>query len=231
MKVLSTKKYESIITWTPSGKAFSIVEPRAFVSTVLPEEFKSAKYASFTRKLHRWGFLRHYRGEEAGAFYHDLFQRDNPQLVDKMTCYKPESQSQSSVKGVRKELTKQKPAAKATMSPPKQMMASAFAAVRPPFPMQQLGQQPMSMSDSLNMAIEIEVSRRLQERMQAAALTRQNLALLNQSSLAMPWNPISGPINGNLQAQLLLKLKDREEQAASLLEKTPSTNIRGAKTA
>lgn len=113
------------------------------------------------------------------------------------------------------------------MSPPKQMMASAFAAVRPPFPMQQLGQQPMSMSDSLNMAIEIEVSRRLQERMQAAALTRQNLALLNQSSLAMPWNPI----NGNLQAQLLLKLKDREEQAASLLEKTPSTNIRGAKTA
>ena len=227
MKVLSTKKYESIITWTPSGKAFSIVEPRAFVSTVLPEEFKSAKYASFTRKLHRWGFLRHYRGEEAGAFYHDLFQRDNPQLVDKMTCYKPESQSQSSVKGVRKELTKQKPAAKATMSPPKQMMASAFAAVRPPFPMQQLGQQPMSMSDSLNMAIEIEVSRRLQERMQAAALTRQNLALLNQSSLAMPWTPI----NGNLQAQLLLKLKDREEQAASLLEKTPSTNIRGAKTA
>lgn len=224
MKVLSTKKFESIITWTPSGKAFSIVDPKAFVSTLLPQEFKSAKYASFTRKLHRWGFLRHYRGEEAGAFYHDLFQRDSPQLVDKMTCYKPESQS--STKGVRKELTKQKPSAKATMSPPKQMMPSAFATVRSPFPMQQLG-QPMSMSDSLNMAIEIEVNKRLQERMRAAALTRQNLALLNQSSLAMPWNPI----NGNLQAQLLLRLKEREEQAASQLEKTPSTNIRGAKTA
>ena len=88
MKVLSNKEYRDIITWMPSGESFSIIKPKQFVSDVLPEFFKSAKYSSFTRKLHRWGFMRHYRGEEAGAFYHKDFKKDRLDLVEQMSCHK-----------------------------------------------------------------------------------------------------------------------------------------------
>jgi HSF-type DNA-binding len=88
MKVLSSKEYNHIISWLPSGKSFLIHKPKAFTVEILPEHFKSAKYSSFTRKLHRWGFMRHYRGEEAGAFFHDDFLKGRIDLVDKMTCYK-----------------------------------------------------------------------------------------------------------------------------------------------
>ena len=90
MKVLSDKRNADVITWMPSGESFSILKPKLFVAKILPTEFKTAKYSSFTRKLHRWGFVRHYRGEEAGAFYHKDFQRGNLELVEKMACHKAE---------------------------------------------------------------------------------------------------------------------------------------------
>lgn len=93
MKVLSTPEFSEIIAWTPSGKAFNILQPKAFVASILPDHFKSAKYSSFTRKLHRWGFMRHYRGPEAGAFFHKHFRRGRMDLVEKMSCYKPAAPS------------------------------------------------------------------------------------------------------------------------------------------
>lgn len=93
MKVISQKEYTDIITWLPDGKAFTIVRPKAFVAEILPGFFKSAKYSSFTRKLHRWGFQRHLRGEDAGAFFHKLFLRGRLDLVEKMTCHKLDESS------------------------------------------------------------------------------------------------------------------------------------------
>lgn len=61
MKVLSKKENNDVIAWTPDGKSFLIVKPKAFVADILPNHFKQAKYSSFTRKLHRWGFQRHLR--------------------------------------------------------------------------------------------------------------------------------------------------------------------------
>ena len=89
MKVLSNKEFSDVIAWTPSGKAFNILQPKLFTATILPQHFKSAKFSSFTRKLHRWGFMRHYRGPEAGAFFHKHFRRGRMDLVEKMTCSKP----------------------------------------------------------------------------------------------------------------------------------------------
>jgi hypothetical protein len=93
MKVLSMKKYSHIIAWTPDGKSFTILRPSVFASEILPKFFKDSKYASFTRKLHRWGFQRHLRGPETGSFFNQNFQMGRPDLVDKMTCFKrpPES--------------------------------------------------------------------------------------------------------------------------------------------
>jgi len=89
MKVLSNKEFTDTIAWTASGKAFNIIQPKLFTSNILPGHFKQAKYSSFTRKLHRWGFMRHYRGTEAGAFFHKHFRRGRLDLVEKMTCSKP----------------------------------------------------------------------------------------------------------------------------------------------
>ena len=72
-----------------------ILQPKLFCAQILSEEFKSAKFSSFTRKLHRWGFIRHYRGQDAGAFYHKHFQKGRIDLVEKMSCYKPISGSTS----------------------------------------------------------------------------------------------------------------------------------------
>mmetsp|Transcript_3857 Transcript_3857/g.5245 ORF Transcript_3857/g.5245 Transcript_3857/m.5245 type:complete len:507 (+) Transcript_3857:203-1723(+) len=48
----------------------------------------ACKYPSFTRKLNRWGFRQVSRGPDAGAFHHDLFHRDKPELCLKMVCQK-----------------------------------------------------------------------------------------------------------------------------------------------
>jgi hypothetical protein len=88
MKVLSDEKFSHIVTWMPSGKAFSIVKPKAFEVEILPDDFKSAKYSSFTRKLHRWGFMKCHKGDETGAYYHKDFQKDRLDLAEKMTCIK-----------------------------------------------------------------------------------------------------------------------------------------------
>jgi len=84
MKVLACKEFTHIIAWTPSGLAFDILKPRAFTKEVLPVHFKTAKYSSFIRKLHRWGFVKHYhdKHEESGTFCHKNFQSGRLDLAE-----------------------------------------------------------------------------------------------------------------------------------------------------
>eukprot|EP00978_Attheya_sp_CCMP212_P041238 scaffold233774_cov49-Attheya_sp.AAC.3 len=74
------------VVWTPDGLHFLIISPREFVSNVLPKYFKQTKFASFTRKLNRWGFRRISSGPNVGAYCNNLFQRDNPGLSLQMRC-------------------------------------------------------------------------------------------------------------------------------------------------
>ena len=83
MQVLSDDEYSHIISWMPSGKSFVILRPKAFVTEVLPSNFKSAQYTSFTRKLARWGFVRCEEG--TGEFHHPKFRKGRFDLVEKMT--------------------------------------------------------------------------------------------------------------------------------------------------
>ena len=186
MKVLSTRRYNDIICWTPDGKGFSILRPKAFADNILPKYFKEAKYSSFTRKLHRWGFQRHLRGVDTGAFYHKNFQRGRLDLLDLMTCYKPRETSaraagklpKSSRISSQSQSTQQSPS-----MPPVDMIAQAQA-IRARQQQAQFMGIPPSLGDvseeTLNAAIELEVSRRLQERIEAASLSR--LAMIQQAS-------------------------------------------------
>jgi hypothetical protein len=184
MEVLSRKEYADIIAWTPSGKAFNVINPKEFTAGILPSHFKSAKYSSFTRKLHRWGFIRHYRGEEAGAFHHKYFQKDRLELVEKMTCFKEGEKSYASPK--QEEKTEGLAPRQIPMN-----TRDSLADVLPPLPssfMSNMSRWPVNPSmqqngimnapNDLNAAIEMEVSRRLKERVSAASMSRDALAMM-----------------------------------------------------
>lgn len=294
MKALSDKKNAHIVTWLPSGKSFSILKPKLFVAQTLPEYFKTAKYSSFTRKLHRWGFMRHYRGEEAGAFYHRDFQRGNLDLVEEMTCYKSEPPKSAATivsvaeklgnpvavvampfdapmpMGALKPVHVAKPiatrpsefnvcprvnsttvavAAMAPLTPmiaPMRISAAAFAAHSALSPMPMAPQLTTSTAataaalntDRLNAAIEQEVNRRIKERINAIALSRQAFAIsaLRQQQLM---TPIAHSYS-QIAAALMLKKHAGSITATSPPGPTapaptpagaPPTNIQGARTA
>lgn len=183
MKVLSMKEFRHIIAWTPSGKSFSIIKPKLFTAEILPTYFKSAKFSSFTRKLHRWGYMRHYRGPEAGSFFHKDFQRGQLEMAEKMTCYKPETLRRSA---------KKPKAAKSRKS--EQKASEAMAANV------NINAQKAAMDTEL--AIELEVARRLRQRMDAATISQQaqlvamqqqqKLQALQMPSFATPLGAAAG---------------------------------------
>jgi HSF-type DNA-binding len=208
MKVLSQSEYSDIISWLPDGKSFNILKPKAFVAEILPDHFKQAKYSSFTRKLHRWGFQRHLRGEEAGAFYHNLFQRGMPDLLDKMTCYKSSDMIKHSLPLNNRENV---------ASSEKYGMFDDFQLVNKSLHQKECSQEKLhhasvmqgdlqhkmqtcskSFSNSaessvsrLNAAIELEVSRRFKERSSSINFSRQNLPIMQQPHFPVSNNDLT----------------------------------------
>ena len=75
---------EDAAAWLPDGKSFVVVNPELFCNEILAKAFKETKYASFVRKLHRWGFVRLTSGTGTDCFYHPLFQRNKREMVGKI---------------------------------------------------------------------------------------------------------------------------------------------------
>lgn len=99
MQMLSAGQFEHIISWTPDGLSFVVKKPSLLVDEVLPLYFKEVKYTSFTRKLHRWGFVKILRGKELSAYLHKNFQRGNLRLCEQMHCSKTSGLTSSHVCG------------------------------------------------------------------------------------------------------------------------------------
>jgi hypothetical protein len=73
MEILSNEELHDIISWLPHGKSFFVKNRERLSAEVLPKYFDhGAEYRSFTRRLLRWGFKRVPRGDEVGAFYHQV---------------------------------------------------------------------------------------------------------------------------------------------------------------
>jgi hypothetical protein len=81
MEVLDRPDMEAIITWMPHGRAFVVLQPQQLRDNVLPRFFKQTKFMSFTRQLNLWGFKRITKGDDSGAYYHELFLRGRPRLA------------------------------------------------------------------------------------------------------------------------------------------------------
>lgn len=233
MKVLSQPEYADVIAWLPDGKSFTIVKPKAFVADILPGQFKEAKYSSFTRKLHRWGFQRHLRGEEAGAFFHKLFQRGRLDLVEKMTCYKADQgkvplSSGASLRPVSLRdpiMARQgQQMNRSVQMPPQQQSLTMPDHFRQPMhaPSQRVGGGNgvgEGSVDRLNAAIELEVNRRLKERIAAATLSRQALALMQQQQLPVINSEMNfeGPSgNNNNMSSLGINLLGKDDCIRSI---------------
>lgn len=87
MSILGDERNNDAICWLPHGRAFIIRNRKIFSEKVMPRFFpRKSKYSSFTRKLNRWNFVRVSSGPELGAYYHEFFLRDKPQLAAQMFC-------------------------------------------------------------------------------------------------------------------------------------------------
>lgn len=124
---------ERAVAWLPDGKSFVIVSPDLFVNEVLGSDFKQAKYASFVRKLHRWGFTRLTSGTGTDCFHHPQFNRNYPDMSSRITCVPIKESSKES--GVAESPTKSRSSKQisSTMSISKAISAGPVGVVdRPP---------------------------------------------------------------------------------------------------
>lgn len=90
--IVSDEATDHAIHWLPCGKRFVVSDKEEFSQNVLPIYFggrgtgpnPTTKFTSFTRRLKRWNFSRVPSGRELGAYYHEYFQKDHPELVKKI---------------------------------------------------------------------------------------------------------------------------------------------------
>lgn len=84
-EILSCPEYSHIITWMPHGRAWRVLNPKDFVEVVMPKKFShQSKYSSFKRQVNGWGFKRFTHGPDRNSYFHKLFLRDKPHLIQRM---------------------------------------------------------------------------------------------------------------------------------------------------
>ena len=56
--ILSNPEFQDIIAWLPHGRAWRILQHKAFEERVIPLYFRHGRYSSFARQVNGWGFRR-----------------------------------------------------------------------------------------------------------------------------------------------------------------------------
>jgi hypothetical protein len=75
---------QAIVSFTPSGSAFVVHEPMAFMSDIAPRYFNMTSMASFRRQLYLYDFVRTEEGSIFDAYSHPQFRQDRPELASQM---------------------------------------------------------------------------------------------------------------------------------------------------
>jgi hypothetical protein len=85
MKLLESGKFDHILSWSPDGRSFVVYKPTLLVKEALPLFFETPlKYTSFTRKLHRWGFVK----VSTNSFFNPKFRRGDLAGAASLSCQK-----------------------------------------------------------------------------------------------------------------------------------------------
>ena len=78
----------SVVGWLPHGRAFIVRKPKQFTQDIMPKYFRQSKLTSFQRQLNLYGFRRLTQGPDAGAYFHELFLKNRPELCSRMNRQK-----------------------------------------------------------------------------------------------------------------------------------------------
>ena len=165
------------------------------------------------------GFLRHYRGEESGAYYHENFQKGRLDLVEAMTCHKQDSGPPPAVMSMPLERQREQQTTTASRSVTSTSSASLqrpASALQTALARSRLQPVPQMGAADLSAAIEFEVARRIREKINEDALNRRALALLREQQQLMQQR--------QQDQHLLLQLKRQQEQRMQLLAAMPLSN-------
>jgi HSF-type DNA-binding len=80
------QRLQSIISWTPDGRAIVIHDPDKLVEVLMHLFYGRIKYRSFLRQLNKWSFKRVLdAGTHKNAFQHPYFLRGRKALCEQMT--------------------------------------------------------------------------------------------------------------------------------------------------
>jgi hypothetical protein len=81
---------QAVISFTPSGSAFRVHQPDAFMNEIAPKYFRQRFFTSFTRQLNTYGFDKLASWPDEGAFAHPKFKREKPELCKYISAREPE---------------------------------------------------------------------------------------------------------------------------------------------
>lgn len=73
-----------IIEWLPHGRSWIVRDKVQFLRKVAPSHFQISKFESFTRQVNGWGFKRITQGPDINSYYHELFLKGMPHLIQWM---------------------------------------------------------------------------------------------------------------------------------------------------
>lgn len=82
--ILSNRSFSDIITWSPHGRSWKIIDATRFIKEIIPLYFEHCNYTSFKRLINAWGFRLITKGPDNQSYYHELFLRGLPHLHAKM---------------------------------------------------------------------------------------------------------------------------------------------------
>jgi len=85
-KIVSDTETDHCIHWLQGGTHFMIKDKKRFSMEILAVHFHHTKFASFIRRLKRWGFLRVPSGPLIGAYYNPNFVKGDPDRASLVLC-------------------------------------------------------------------------------------------------------------------------------------------------
>ena len=81
LREVLTNESSDIVAWNEAGTAFWVKDMEVFTTSILLTYFRHQKYSSFQRQLNLYGFRKIQKGSELGAYAHEYFIRDKPELL------------------------------------------------------------------------------------------------------------------------------------------------------